>query len=365
MVDVSGTRESNDRSIPIEWNWDMDNIGLSIPALDDVTEFKLRTRCQRCWGRVRGRTDPERNVTGMRCLDCGRALEGQAAADEEDRISKESFLNAVNSDWGIQAKYSDGSFARKVFPEIDRLSKQELLSRVALGKGHYAKSPGGTLTRHDFQAGSPGWLFLQARLLIDGASKATDYGRDSVADFPTVKADGSVSVRIDTERMSENPRTQEQELLSRVGSLLGHGMIGAFACELALKAISLTCTDEATKTHQLLQLFDELPPESRDRLAADFSTIRDVLATSREAFGAWRYFETAVGKDAFSGMIDPERSRSLMKAARVILDEGEYVGLTAGINVKAKRRVRVTGEQRQRADQIDFTIRGGECPPRT
>ena len=36
-------------------------------------------------------------------------------------------------------------------------------------------------------------------------------------------------------------------------------MIAAFACELALKAISLTGTDEASETPDLLKLFDELP----------------------------------------------------------------------------------------------------------
>ena len=62
-------------------------------------------------------------------------------------------------------------------------------------------------------------------------------------------------------------------------------MIAAFACELALKAISLTCTDEASKSHDLLDLFDHLPRESRDRIEADFSTIRDVLTENRGTFG--------------------------------------------------------------------------------
>ncbi len=222
------------------------------------------------------------------------------------------------------------------------------------------------LTRHEFPAGSPGWFFLQARVLIDGVSCATDHEKDSLADFPDsrINADGSVSVHLDTSGLSENPRRREQDLLATAGSLLGNGMIAAFASELALKAISLTCTDEATKKHDLLKLFDDLPRESRDRLAADFSTMRGVLAENRGVFGAWRYFETAVGASAFRGMIDPERSRSLTKAARVILDEAEYVGLTAGIALQAKRRVRVTGEKREHADQIDLTIKGGECPPR-
>ena len=38
-------------------------------------------------------------------------------------ISKESFANAVNANWGIHPKYGHGPFVQKVFPKIDRLSK--------------------------------------------------------------------------------------------------------------------------------------------------------------------------------------------------------------------------------------------------
>ena len=330
------------------------------------TEFALKGRCKRCWGALRGRTGQERAVTGIRCLICGKLVQGSAAAAEEERTSKESHINAMNMMWGHQPKYGDGPFAQKVFPKLDRLSEQELLGRVALSKSHYSESPTGKLTRHEFPAGSPGWIFLQARALIDGVSRATDYERDSIADFADyrVNADGSVSVQVDTHGLSENPRHREQELLTTAGSLLGNGMIAAFACELVLKAISLTCTDEARKTHDLLELFDHLPRESRDRIAADYSVIADVLAENRGMFGAWRYFETAVGTDAFRGMTTPDRSRSLAKAARVILDEAEYVGLTGGIKLQSNRHVRVTGEKREYADTIHLTIKGGECPLR-
>ncbi len=249
---------------------------------------------------------------------------------------------------------------------LDRLSEKEIRDRVTHNRGQYRKSPKGRLTRHEFPAGSPGWFFLQARVLIDGASRATDHQRESIANVPNyqVDADGSVSVRVDTDGLSENPRHKEQELLTTAGSLLGNGLISAFACELALKAISLTCTDEATKTHDLLELFEDLPGESRDRLTADLSAIRDVLARNRGSFGEWRYFEADIGRVALDAMIDPERSRSLAKTARVILDEGEYVGLTAGIQVRANRRDRVSEEARERSYRIQMTITGGECPPR-
>ena len=344
----------------------MGSIRLSIPALDDVTEFTLKTRCKRCWGSVRGRTDAEHRITGIKCLVCGRSIEGQPAADEEERISKESFANAVNADWGLNAKYGDGTFAQKVFPELERLSEQELMKRVALSKGQYAKSPKGRLTRHEFPAGSPGWLFLQARALIDWVGEETDHERDSIAEFPDydLNPDGSVSVRIDMDGVSEDPKHREHALLKRAGSLLGNGMIAAFACEIAMKCIAITCGDETVRTHDLLGLFDHLPEESQNRILADYATARDVLSANRGVFGAWRYFEAAVGADAFTSMADPDSSRSLAKAARVILDEAEFVGLTASLKLQAKRNIRVTGEKRQHADNIEITIRGGERPPR-
>ena len=140
-------------------------------------------------------------------------------------------------------------------------------------------------------------------------------------------------------------------------------MIAAFACELALKAISLTCTDEARKTHDLLELFDNLPGDSRDRLEADFSTMRDVLTEHRGTFGTWRYFEADVGTDAFKGITGPQPTRLLAKAARVILDEAEYVGLTGNITVQANRQVRMAGGRRESLNKSRVTIKGGECPP--
>ena len=355
------------KTISIEWNLDMDATTVELHVSDGpFTEFALKGRCKRCWGPLRGRTDPTGAITGIRCIICGELLEGSAAAAEEKRTFKEANLNALNMRWGHQPKYGDGPFTQKVFPNLHRLSEQEILNRVALSKRQYSKSPGGKLTRHEFPAGSPGWFFLQARALLDGVSRTIDHERDLIVDFPDyrVNADGSVSVQFNTQGLSQNPRHREQEILAATGLLLGNGMIAAFACELAMKAISLTCVHVANKGHDLLALFDDLPKESRDRLEADFSTIRDVLTQNRGTFGAWRYFEVAVGPDAFRGTTDPQSVRSLAKASRVILDEAEYVGLTGGITVQANRSVRVTGEKREHKDKITLTIKGGECPPR-
>lgn len=367
MTDTNQPKQGMKKTIPIEWNWDMDATTVELGFSDGpFTEFALKGRCKRCWGALRGRTDPNGAVTAIRCLICGELLEGSAAAAEEKRTFKESNINALNMRLGHHPKYGVGPFAQKVFPKLDRLSEQEVLDRVALSKSQHSKNTRETLTRHGFPAGAPGWFVLQARALLDGVTRTINHERQVIADFPDyrVNADGTVTVQFDTQGLGQNPRHREQELLATTGSLLGNGMIAAFACELAMKAISLTSNDEAIRTHDLLRLFDDLPGKSRARLEADFSAIRDVLKESNGTFGEWRYFEVAVGPDSFKGTTDPQRVRSLAKAARVVLDEAEYVGLTGGITVQANRKVRVTGDKRESKDKITLTIKGGECPPR-
>ena len=111
-----------------------------------------------------------------------------------------------------------------------------------------------------------------------------------------------------------------------------------------MKAISLTCNDEADKTHDLLALYEALPDRSRERICADFPDITDVIRKGRHRFGAWRYFETRVGDAAIRSMVDVEEARALGKAARVILDEAEFVGLAATASIQAKRNVSILGD---------------------
>jgi len=79
--------------------------------------------------------------------------------------------------------------------------------------------------------------------------------------------------------------------------------------------VSLTCTGEARKTHDLLDLSDNFPGNSRDRLEADFSTMRDVLTEHRGTFGTWRYFETDATTDAFKGITRPKPTQVLGKGS--------------------------------------------------
>ena len=134
-------------------------------------------------GSPQGKNRPGACCHRLKCIVCGEILEGSAAAAEARRISGESFSNALNMMLGRQPKYGDGPFAQKVFPKLYRLSEQELLDRVAR-----SKSSRGKLTRRDFDAGSPGLFFLQARALLDGVSRNTDHERVSIADFPITES---------------------------------------------------------------------------------------------------------------------------------------------------------------------------------
>ena len=303
-------------STTIEWNFDMETTRLSIPALDgQATEFSLKGRCKRCWGALRGRADSERELTGIKCMVCGRMLAGAAAASEDQRISQESFTNAVNLSWGLHPSYGDGPFAWKVLPNFDRQTEQEFVDRITRNKSKYAKSPKGKITRHDFSPGSPGWLFLQARVLVDGVGYHMGHGDGSIADFPDydVNPDGSVSVHLTMDGISENPRHKEHDMLRRMGALMGSAMTSAFACELALKAIALTCNDEARKTHDLLELSSRISRKKAqdETLVADYpARSKTCLNAVRTYFGKWRYFDAEFGRDTLNAMIDTHGARN-------------------------------------------------------
>ena len=149
-----------------------------------------------------------------------------------------------------------------------------------------------------------------------------------------------------------------------MGATMVEGMISAFACELAMKAISLTCKDEAIKTHDLLDLFKDLPKESRLRISADYPDIVVLMEQARQVFGAWRYFENNVGERGMSAMIDMPRAHALGKAARVIIDEAEMVGLRGELEVNAKQDVREIGAARTYNYRINAKVTGGESPPK-
>ena len=65
-----------------------------------------------------------------------------------------------------------------------------------------------------------------------------------------------------------------------------------------------------------------------------------------------------------SAMIDTERAFALAKAARVLLDEAEMMGLGYSVNVKATRRITEIDGREQLHVRHHMSTKGTEAPPR-
>ena len=176
--------------------------------------------------------------------------------------------------------------------------------------------------------------------------------------------DGSKTVHIPHEELSKDSRTSEDELMQRLGSTMTIAMMAAFACELAMKAIRLTRMDEARKSHDLWRLYRDLQEDSTRRLEGDFPEIGSVLKSARHTFDKWRYFEANVGGHGLSAMIDTERAFDLAKAARVLLDEAELMGLGYSVGIDVTRRItRTDGKDMVKVTHKMHTT-AREAPPR-
>lgn len=352
-------------TVKIEWNFDLDNETVSLREgfrPGNEGKARLKGRCKRCWGRLVGRTDKRHAVTGIRCCVCGMFLEGVDAKDEYDRMGKESMLNMMNMYWGHAPKYNDdATFVQKVFPYMDRQTKEQFLECVDAKASEGSKE--GWLTRSEFPAGSAGYLFMQAKVLMTGVERIPR--EISVAQFSDfdMNDDGSATIYVSTKGLRDDPQFQEYEQIRKMGSTMTAAMMSAFACELAMKAIRLTRMHDAKKSHDLLQLYRDLPEDSRQRLNADFAEIEIVLKSGRHTFGRWRYFETNLGEGGMRTMIDTEKALALGKAARVIIDEAEMVGLGYAVTLDAKQKVTVSGNQRNYEIKHHLNAKGREAPP--
>ena len=119
----------------------------------------------------------------------------------------------------------------------------------------------------------------------------------SVGHLPDVRVvdDGSLAMPRPQEGFKNDTAELDNRLWNRMGTTMIEAMSAPFACQLAMKAICLTCTDEAPKTHDLIELHESLPAPSRQRIAADYPEIADTLEAGRNTFGQRRYFEVNVG----------------------------------------------------------------------
>ena len=348
--------------IPLEWDVNLDTM---TATLNQNAEASLMGRCSRCWGNLLARLDDSGSWTRIKCCVCGITYEGEMAGDEYKKVLRQTAINLGNMQWfGRTPEYGNSAFVQKIFPAVNRLSGAGFTELVDVKLSEKRKPK--RLNRHDFPPGSAGFLFIQANILMAGLAELSYPDEMSVADFPNIrpKDDGSLGATLSLEGLKNDPDRSGARLRNRMGTTMIEAMTAAFACELAMKAICLTCTHEAPKTHDLNELYDGLPSPSKRRLAADCPEIVETLNAARQTFGKWRYFEVNVGEQGIQAMIDVPRAHALGKAARVILDEALMVGLGASVHMKATDNVRVVGETECHHYTVKVDVSAQENPPK-
>ena len=122
--------------------------------------------------------------------------------------------------------------------------------------------------------------------------------------------------------------------MGRLGSSMLAGMASTFACELAMKAILMTRNHEAQMTHDLSELYEALPEDSRIRLEGDFVGIAGASRDGQRYLGKGRYIEGDATKEALESLAKADQMRKPGKAAPVIADECLVSGLDYEIRVE-------------------------------
>ena len=328
---------------------------------------EISGRCADCWGPVSGTKDAEDRWIRIGCLVCGRSVHGDDAAHEVDAMQREASDNMAAARVGRPAKYRAGaSFVLKLLADMDR-DKAKIDRRVGASLAEGRKR--GRLTRHDFPRGTAGYLYAQARALLAGVDNlSAEKSAIALSDLKfgkpqVVKVDGSVDDRtlhVTGKVPVAHRKPSGRELMGRMGTALVAAMGAAFACEVGMKAILVTRLDEAARTHDLLELYGELPEDSRRRLAGDFPTIAEVLDQSRQTFGKWRYFEQGVGETAIRALVDTDRVWELGKAARVIADECTVTGLNYHVDVDTTFEFELEPGGMRSSQRIHLSLEGGE-----
>ena len=350
----------------IEWGIDMETISSKWRIGDggEENEIRIAGRCKSCWGGLIARRNEAYEFTGIKCRVCGTKVEGQDAKEEHERMSSKRITNLWNMELGRDPEYGDGRFfVEKLFPSIERQTDKEIRTRINKRRAEGNKQ--GKLTRNSFPVGTPGLLFIQAKILIKGVEDLSNLHERSITELAGFEVqDDAIVMDKARERIREDGKDPEYRMIRQLGCYMSAAMLAAFACELVMKAICLTCKDEAIQDHDLLELYRDLPEASQRRTKADYEKIEEVMKKGRHTFGNWRYFETNVGEEGMRGMADLERTLKMAKAARVILDEAEMVGLTGSIKRNAKEQVRVSGQRKTYNQRINIEIEGRECPPK-
>ncbi len=326
-------------------------------------------RCTECWGPVAGKKEGGGRWTRIECKLCDRSVNEDDAEREAKSMQREAENNLQQARVGQATKYREGaSFVLKLLPDRDR-DKKQVDGRIAASLAAGPRK-GPWLSRKEIEQGTAGYLYLQARAFLSGVENLThEMSAIALSDFDfaeprIVRADassGDPSVRVSAAIPALHRKPSDRELMARMGTALVAGMAVAFACEVGMKAILMTRLDEAAKTHDLLELYQALPADSRARLEADFAGIADVLEHNRHTFGKWRYFEQSVGEKGLRALVDTDRVWGLGKAARVIVDECVVVGLTYEVDLDSTFDVAATRADVSSSQRIKLTLDAGEA----
>lgn len=319
-----------------------------------------------CWGAVEGLRHRDGLWSRIECRLCAQKVEGKDAQLEAARMHLESESNMPQARSGRASRYDKSArFVLKLLPVMDS-DVERVTERIAANTAAGPKP--GRLGRGDFPPGTPGYLFAQASAFLSALNKlprevaalSLDDMQFGIPEHVRVQAPMTGAPwKISTEIPATHHRPPDAELTGRMGTAMVAGMIGAFACEVALKALLLTRLDEAEKTHDLSRLYEALPEDCRERLEGDFPQIESELEKNRHAFGEWRYFEQSSG-NAFAALIDTDRVGGLGKAARVLLDECTVAGLQYDIGVRGDYKISGDTPNLETLAHLHLTVVGHE-----
>ena len=257
----------------------------------------------------------------------------------------------------------EGPFLWVTFPPLERESRESFEQQVK--RIAQIRTPPGKVGRGQFPLGAPGLLFIQARLLTDGLTTVPGFDEGTIGVFPhsQLNSDGTLTLIYPQEQIERGPKYREERMMAMMGANMIAAMSSAFACELVMKAICLTAKNQALKSHDLADLYADLPPTSVERMEVYHPEIQTSLEQGRGRFGDWRYFEKNTGETAIASLTPTELSMSLLKAARVLLDEAELLGLSGGVKLHANQSITVDDCSRSDDYRYDLSVHGGEAPP--
>ena len=339
------------------------SLAIPEPVMTDGTAPPIvKWRCTACWGDARLSASESGTVTRIECALCTSSLSNDAAMAEWSAMEREATHNLAEIARGKTPENRPAAkFVAKIIPDMPRdQAHWDMRAEQAL---RLPKKEGRTyfLTRDTIPAGEAGYLYLQAKLLA-AAARSLPF-ETAIHRWDELDLAGPLKLRID--RLDESGIHLDVDVASRAdpgvweeraGALMMRGLIAAFSCEVALKAILMTRCHRAKKVHDLWELYSDLPEDSRARLEADYSDIGNVLKGPGKIFHESRYFQNSASvKEAIERGLHHERIRDLEKAARVILDECEMSGLDG--RLIARPRATWTGNLAGEASAGDFQER--------